>query len=122
MSEPLEEYNPTQYYTQEQLDYLSNRQSQLGYERVTQILEEWEQLRTQLRADLEQGLAPSDERVRPLATKLVALKAELVGDPAEFREDFAVIQEKSLQDLLAIDPAEGKLLAYTNQAMEAASK
>jgi DNA-binding transcriptional MerR regulator len=70
------------YYTPEQLEYLAERRRELGEERIRQAEAEWAELVEQVRAEMEAGTDPSDERVRALARRWMGLINEFTGaDP-----------------------------------------
>jgi MerR family transcriptional regulator, thiopeptide resistance regulator len=77
MSESLKKY-----YTLEQLEYLEVRRRKVGEERVRAAEAEWAELMEQVRAEMEAGTDPSDERVQVLAARWMGLVGEFTGgDP-----------------------------------------
>ncbi|HKZ27538.1 MAG TPA: MerR family transcriptional regulator [Rubrobacteraceae bacterium] len=77
MSERIE-----RYYTPEQLEYLEQRRRELGEERIRASEEEWPELIEQVRAEMEAGTDPADERVQLLAQRWIELIQEFTGgDP-----------------------------------------
>jgi DNA-binding transcriptional MerR regulator len=77
MSESLKKY-----YTLEQLEYLEERRRKVGEERVRAAEAEWAELMEQVRAEMEAGTDPSDERVQVLAARWMGLVGEFTGgDP-----------------------------------------
>ncbi|GCE28985.1 hypothetical protein KDA_44690 [Dictyobacter alpinus] len=117
MPDPAKSYNPEQYFTHEQARYLSERQRQLGPERMMELLAEWKAVEASLRIAFEQGSEPADLRMQPLGRKAHALKDTFLGNNDAFTLDFEQMQANALQHLLAVDPAEGKIMAYTQQVM-----
>ena len=78
MSERLEKY-----YTPEQLEYLEQRRREVGDERIRQAEAEWAELIERVRAEMEAGTDPSNERVQALARRWMELVNEFTGgDPA----------------------------------------
>jgi DNA-binding transcriptional MerR regulator len=70
------------YYTPEQLEYLDQRGREVGEERIRQSQVEWAELMEQVRAEMEAGTDPSDERVQVLARRWMGLVEEFTGgDP-----------------------------------------
>ena len=77
MSERIE-----RYYTPEQLEYLEQRRRELGEDRIRTGEEEWSRLIEQVRAEMEAGTDPADERVQHLARRWMELVQEFTGgDP-----------------------------------------
>ena len=74
MSERLEKY-----YVPEQLEELEQRRGILGEERIRQAEAEWAELMEQVRAEMERGTDPSNERVRLLAGRWMELVHEFTG-------------------------------------------
>jgi hypothetical protein len=70
------------YYPPEQLEYLDRRGREVGEERIRQSQAEWAELMEQVRAEMEAGTDPSDERVQVLARRWMGLVREFTGgDP-----------------------------------------
>ncbi len=70
------------YYTPEQLEYLERRRNEAGEERIRESQAEWAELMEQVRAEMEAGTDPSDERVQALAARWMGLIKEFTGgDP-----------------------------------------
>ena len=77
MSERIE-----RYYTPEQLEYLEQRRREFGEERIRAAEEEWPELIEQVRAEMEAGTDPADERVQLLTRRWIELIQEFTGgDP-----------------------------------------
>ncbi|HUW65828.1 MAG TPA: MerR family transcriptional regulator [Spirochaetia bacterium] len=55
------------YYSAEQLEYLVKRRQTLGEEVIQQVEKEWPELIAQVRAEMEKGTAPTEDKVRALA-------------------------------------------------------
>jgi len=70
------------YYTPEQLEQLEARRRELGEERIREVEAEWPRLMAEVRAEMEKGTDPADERVQRLAARWRALVREFTGgDP-----------------------------------------
>ena len=70
------------YYTPEQLESLRQRADSIGQDRIRQSEEEWAELIRQVGSEMDKGTDPSNERVRKLADKWMALIQEFTGgDP-----------------------------------------
>ena len=77
MSERLDKY-----YSPEQLEYLEARRREVGEERIRESQAEWAELMENVRAEMEAGTDPSNERVQALAARWMALVEEFTGgDP-----------------------------------------
>ena len=70
------------YYTEEQLQQLEERRRAFGEERIRAAEREWAELIEQVRAEMEKGTDPADERVRLLAGRWMDLVNQFTGgDP-----------------------------------------
>jgi DNA-binding transcriptional MerR regulator len=70
------------YYTTEQRAALERRRRELGEERIRATEAEWSELIERVRAEMEAGTDPADERVRRLASRWMELVGEFTGgDP-----------------------------------------
>lgn len=77
MSERVE-----RYYTPEQLETLERRRQEIGEERLREVEAEWPRLMQEVRAEMEAGADPADERVQRLAKRWMELVGEFTGgDP-----------------------------------------
>jgi len=77
MSERIEKY-----YTPEQLEQLEVRRRELGEERIRAVEAEWPELMDKVRAEMEAGTDPADERVQALARRWMELVEMFTGgDP-----------------------------------------
>jgi DNA-binding transcriptional MerR regulator len=112
MSERVEKY-----YTPEQLEYLEQRRSELGEERIRQAEAEWPELIDQVRAEMEAGTDPSNERVQLLARRWMELVREFTGgDPGIERSLGNVWQQE--ENIHGIDTGEMReMMAYVSRAM-----
>lgn len=78
MSEKL-----NKYYTSEQLEELKQRKRDLGERRIREVEAEWPRLMREVRAEMEDGTDPTDERVQRLANRWMALVREFTGGNPE---------------------------------------
>jgi DNA-binding transcriptional MerR regulator len=67
------------YYTPEQLEELRARAEQVGPERMREVEAEWPRLMDEVRAEMERGTDPRDERVQALARRWSGLVREFTG-------------------------------------------
>jgi hypothetical protein len=88
--------NSEKYYTPEQLEWLRERAQTVGEERIQQVESEWPALIAQVRAEMDRGTDPRDERVRRLATRWRGLIEEFTGGNPQI--------EASLRTMYANEP------------------
>ncbi len=114
MSERLE-----RYYTREQLEYLEGRRREVGEERIRQAEAEWAELIERLRAEMEAGTDPSNERVQALARRSMELVNEFTGgDPGIERSLGNMWQQE--ENIHGIDTREMReMMAYVSRATDA---
>jgi DNA-binding transcriptional MerR regulator len=67
------------HYTPEQLEELPGRRAELGDARIREVEAEWPKLMAEVRAEMEAGTDPTDERVQELARRWQALVREFTG-------------------------------------------
>src|SRR5690606_15158370 len=70
------------YYTPDQMERLRRRREEVGEDRIRQVEQEWRDVFAGYREAMEQGLPPSDPKVRALAKKSNDLIAEFTGGDA----------------------------------------
>ena len=116
MSERLE-----RYYTPEQLEYLEERRREVGEERIREGEAEWAELMEQVRAEMEAGTNPSNERVQALARRWMGLVREFTGgDPGIERSLNNMWHQE--ENIHGIDTGEVREMgAYINRALAAPS-
>ena len=107
------------YYTPEQLEYLEARGREVGEERIREGEAEWAELMERVRAEMEAGTDPSDERVRALARRWMELVREFTGgDPGIERSLSNMWQQE--ENIHGIDTSEVREMgAYINRALAA---
>ena len=117
MSERIEKY-----YTPEQLEQLERRRQELGDERIRAAQEEWPVLMEQVRAEMEAGTDPADERVQRLARRWMELVEEFTGGDAGIRRSVTNMwqQEKELMDIETARMRE--MMDYISRANAASSE
>ncbi|HEX6901349.1 MAG TPA: MerR family transcriptional regulator [Thermoanaerobaculia bacterium] len=67
------------YYTPEQMEELKARREAVGDDRIRQVEGEWQELMAQVRAEMDRGTDPADERVQQLARRWMGLVQEFTG-------------------------------------------
>jgi DNA-binding transcriptional MerR regulator len=117
MSEKIEKY-----YTPEQLEYLAERRAQVGEERIREVEAEWPELMEQVRAEMDAGTDPSEERVQALARRWMGLVREFTGgDPGIERSLNNMWSEE--ENIRGIDTAETRALGeYVSRALAASNE
>ena len=68
------------YYTPEQLQELKERAENIGEERIRQAEAEWQELIEQVRAEMNNGTDPANERVQQLAARWMGLVKEFTDN------------------------------------------
>lgn len=105
------------YYTPEQLDELRVRAEQVGPERMREVEAEWPKLMDEVRAEMERGTDPGDERVQALARRWSGLVREFTGgNPGIERSLGNLYREESNvhgMDVAAMRP----MMEYIGRAM-----
>lgn len=116
MSENIEKY-----YTLEQLERLESRKQELGETRIKEVEAEWPVLIERVRAEMEAGTDPADERVQGLARRWLELVEEMTGgDPTILRSMNAMWRQE--ENIAGMDTSHMReLMEYVGRA-NAASK
>ncbi|HEX8830108.1 MAG TPA: TipAS antibiotic-recognition domain-containing protein, partial [Longimicrobium sp.] len=105
----------------EQLEELSQRREQLGEDRMREVQDEWPKLMDEVRAEMERGTDPADERVQALALRWAGLVREFTGgNPGIERSLGNLYQNESTvhgMDVAGMRP----LMEYVQRAQAAAN-
>jgi DNA-binding transcriptional MerR regulator len=114
--------NVEKYYTPEQLEYLGERRREVGEERIRQAEVEWAELTGLVRAEMEAGTDPSDERVQALARRWMGLVNEFTGgDPGIERSVGNMWQQE--ETIHGIDTGQMReMMSYVSQALAASNE
>ncbi len=117
MSERVE-----RYYTPEQLEALERRRRELGEERIRAVEAEWPRLMEGVRAEMEAGTDPADERVQRLAKRWMELVGEFTGgDPGIERSVGNMWRQE--ENIHGIDTGEMReMMAYVSRATAASNE
>lgn len=112
MSERIE-----RYYTPEQLEQLEERRREVGEARIREVEAEWPRLMQQVRAEMEAGTDPADERVQALARRWMGLVEEFTGgDPGIRRSLNNLVQQE--ENVHGMDAGEMREMgAYISRAL-----
>jgi DNA-binding transcriptional MerR regulator len=110
------------HYTPEQLEWLKQRASQLGEERIRQVEAEWPKLIAEVRAEMDKGSDPAGAPVQALARRWEALVHEFTGgDPGIEKSVQSMYQQEQTvhgMDVGAMRP----VMEYIGKAIAAAKK
>jgi MerR family transcriptional regulator, thiopeptide resistance regulator len=104
------------YYTPEQLAWLRERAETVGEERIREVELEWPELIAQVRAEMERGTDPTEERVQRLAARWRGLIQEFSGGNPGIEASLQTMyaNEPEVRARSGIDP---DLAAYIGKAM-----
>lgn len=107
------------YYTPEQREELKQRREALGDERIRQSEAEWKELMEQVRAEMDRGTDPADERVQQLAQRWMGLVREFTaGNPGIEKSVGRIWREETT--VAGIDTANMRqMMEYVGKAMAA---
>ena len=109
------------YYTPEQLEQLERRKQELGEERIREAQAEWPVLMEQVRAEMEAGTDPADERVQKLARRWMELVEEFTGGDTGIRRSVTNMWRQE-ETLMGVDAAGMReMMDYISRANAAAS-
>jgi DNA-binding transcriptional MerR regulator len=112
------------YYAPKQLEYLEQRRNEVGEVRIREVEAEWAGLIEQVRAEMEAGTDPSNERVQALARRWMGLVREFTGgDPGIERSLSTMWQQEEGENIRGIDTGEVRGMGeYINRALAASNK
>lgn len=121
--ETIEDMNMFEkYYTPEQRAQLSERQNQVGAERLRQVEAEWPKLMAEVRAEMDKGSDPASAPVQALARRWMALVHEFTGGDPGIEKSLQTLyqQEQTIHgmDVRAMQP----MMEYIRKAIAAAKK
>ncbi len=117
MSERIEKY-----YTPEQREQLERRRQELGEERIRAAQEEWPVLMEQVRAEMEAGTDPADERVQRLARRWMELVEEFTGGDSGIRCSVTNMWQQE-ETLMGMDTANMReMMGFISRASAASSE
>jgi MerR family transcriptional regulator, thiopeptide resistance regulator len=109
------------YYTPEQMEWLKKRAETLGDEHIRAVEAEWPQLIEKVRAEMDKGTDPSDDRVQALAKRWEELVNEFTGgDPGIERAVTRLYEDNPPELAQLVDPRIGEYMEYISRALKAA--
>jgi hypothetical protein len=112
------------YFTPEQMEELKQRREVVGEARIHEVEAEWPELIALVKAEMDKGTDPADERVQELARRWMGLVQEFTGGNPAIAESVKTMykEEPALQvpamDMSAMRPA----MEYIGKAMQAGKK
>jgi len=112
------------YFTPEQMEELKQRREVVGEARIKEVEAEWPELIALVKAEMDKGTDPADERVQQLARRWMGLVQEFTGGNPGITESVKTMykEEPGLQvprmDMSAMRPA----MEYIGRAMQAGKK
>ncbi|HEY0553715.1 MAG TPA: MerR family transcriptional regulator [Thermoanaerobaculia bacterium] len=110
------------YYTPEQMAALKERGEALGPERIRQVEGEWPELMAKVKAEMDRGTDPTDERVQALARRWRELIAEFTGgDPGIAKSLGHMYQEEPTVHGMDTGPMRA-MGEYIGRALQAGKK
>lgn len=117
MSEKIEKH-----YTPEQLEYLRERRRELGEERIREVEAEWPGLMQEVRAEMERGTDPADERVQRLAGRWMELVEEFTGGDPGIARSAGKVWERE-ETVHGVEAARMRaLMGYVQRALAASGR
>ena len=117
MSERLDKY-----YSAEQLEYLEQRRREIGEQRIREAEAEWAELMEQVRAEMEAGTDPSEERVQVLAARWMGLIQEFTGGDPGFERSLDNMWQQE-ENIHGIDTGETREMGeYVSLALSASNQ
>jgi DNA-binding transcriptional MerR regulator len=106
------------YFTPEQSEKIKQRAQQVGQERIEQSQRDWQNLMSEVQAEMDKGTLPTDPRVVALAKLWYALVEEFTaGDPGIRDSLKKMYQTESVIHGMQIDPMR-EMMKYIAKARE----
>ncbi len=111
------------YYVPEQLEYLEQRRNEVGEVRIREAEAEWAGLIEQVRAEMEAGTDPSNERVQALARRWMGLVREFTGGDPGIERSLSTMWQQEEENIRGIDTGEVRgMREYINRTLAASNK
>lgn len=109
------------YFNEEQLDTLKRRRESLGEHAMAEAHQEWPELISAMRREMEAGTDPTDERVGPLARRWQALVQAFSGGDAGIEQSVGRMYREEPGVAMAHN-LDKDLFAYAARAMAAVNE
>ena len=107
------------YYTPEQMEELKARREAIGDERIRQVEGEWQELMAQVRAEMDRGTDPADERMQQLARRWMGLVQEFTGgNPGIEKSLGRMYKEEPVVHGMDVGPMR-EMMGYVQKALAA---
>jgi MerR family transcriptional regulator, thiopeptide resistance regulator len=107
------------YYSQEQQDYLKERQQPLGEERIRQVEDEWQELIEQARTEMENGSDPVSASVQALARRWRSLIQEFTGGDEEIERSLKTMYQQEGVEVASRGAVDSAVMEYMGRAISA---
>ncbi|WP_404791274.1 MerR family transcriptional regulator [Altericista sp. CCNU0014] len=107
------------YYTQEQQDYLKERQQLVGEERIRQVEAEWQELIEQARTAMQNGTDPTSEAVKALARRSLELIQEFTGGDPGIEQSLNRMYQQEKPEIASRGAIDATVMEYMSRARAA---
>jgi len=112
------------YFTPEQMEEIKQRGEVVGQARIQEVEAEWPQLIALVKAEIDKGTDPADERVQELARRWTGLVQEFTGGNPGITESVGrMYKEETTMQVPGMDmSAMRQAMEYIGKAMQAGKK
>ncbi len=110
------------YYTPEQGEYLKERASMLGEERIRQVEAEWKELIEQVRAEMQKGTDPASESVQLLAKRWKGLIDEFTGGNPEIEKSLNAMYQQEGPEVASRGAVDSEMFEYVSRVIATSKK
>jgi DNA-binding transcriptional MerR regulator len=112
------------YYTPEQLEQLRQRGEHLGEARIREVEAEWPRLLAEVRAEMDRGSDPADERTQALARRWQDLVEAFTGGDPGITDSLAKVwrNEPVGEQRPQVGSLDGAMFEYVGRAIAALKK
>lgn len=107
------------YYSKQQLEYLEQRKTEVGEERIREVQREWKELIGQVRKEMENGTDPQSEKMQQLAVRWQSLIEEFTGGKAGIRESLGKMYKNEGPEKASRGFMDGEVGEYMQKAFSA---
>lgn len=88
------------YYTKDQREYLEQRKQVVGEERIKEVQQEWKELITEVRTEMDKDTDPGSKKMQKLAARWEELIQEFTGGNKEIRKSlFNMYQNEDTKEV-----------------------
>jgi MerR family transcriptional regulator, thiopeptide resistance regulator len=112
------------YFTPEQMEEIKKRGEIVGAARIREVEAEWPELIALVKAEMDKGTDPADERVQQLARRWMGLVQEFTGgDPGITQSLNTMYKQETTMQVPGMDmSAMRQAMGYINKAVQAGKK